>query len=271
MVIDGKIVAGQIIEKLKKLVTPKKSLDAVLVGNNPNSISFIKQKRNAAKELGVAFKVHKFPAAINQKELEDEVGVIVSDESVGGVLIQLPLPEKFNRERVLNVIPKEKDVDVLGEQADSEFKKGASKVVPPAAATVKEIMEFLSLDVRNQKVAVIGAGILVGRPISIWLKGKAKEVAVFIKETQNMNSKLKDFDVIVSGAGKGYLFGASDLKENAIVIDFGYDKREGKFVGDFDNRKTPESLKYTPTPGGTGPILVAELYENFFTLTENSK
>ena len=145
---------------------------------------------------------------------------------------------------------------------------GTNKIIPPGAGAVKEILESLKCKVQSYKVAIIGAGILIGRPVSLWLQDQAEELAVFTKNTKDMNKKLKNFDLIISGVGKGYLFSASDLKDDAIVIDFGYDKINGKFVGDFDPRKAPDTMKYTPTPGGTGPVLVAALFENFYTLTK---
>lgn len=268
MIIEGKQRAREIIEMLKKRPAPKGIFAVILVGNDPSSVSFIKQKEKVAKEFGVDFRLYTFPDSSTNDALRHAVGELAQKKSVASILIQLPLPEKINRHYVLNVVPREKDVDVLGERALGAFYVGRNRVFPTAVATLKKIIENEKIDISKMSVAVLGAGLLVGSPISIWLKDKVKELTVFTENSGDVTSKLNNFDLIISGVGKGYLFNSSQLKKDAIVIDFGYDVLNGKLVGDFDPNNAPESLKYTPTPGGTGPILVASLFENFFTLTE---
>ncbi len=268
MILNGKILAQEIIANLKKQPLPKGIFAVVLVGDDPYSISFIKQKEKVAKELGIDFRLYKFPATSTNDELRASVGELANKKSVRGVIIQLPLPLGVNRQYVLNAVPREKDVDVLSERALGAFYAERNPVFPTAVATLKKILNRLSCDLKIMKVAVVGAGLLVGGPISVWLRDKVRELSVFTENSGDVRSKLKDFDLIVSGVGKGYLFSADDLKPDAIVIDFGYDKFDGKFVGDFNPVGAPESVKYTSTPGGTGPVLVAALFENFYTLTK---
>jgi len=271
--IPCKEIAQKIIDGLKLKPTPKKILAAVLVGENSASISFIKQKEKIAKELGVDFRIYKFN--------DQEIGRIASQKSVGGVIIQLPLPEQFNSQYILNTIPSEKDVDVLGERALGAFYAGRSKVLPPAVGVVEKIIANCKLQIANLRIAVIGSGSLIGKPISIWLERKTAELIILNSKTKNIKEELKSADIIISGAGKANLFSAEDVKENAIIIDFGYSFIDGKISGDFnassiENCKPArpagglkiENLRYTPTPGGTGPILVAKIMENFYKLTE---
>jgi len=286
--IPCKEIAQKIIDGLKLKPAPKKILAAVLVEENSASVSFLRQKEKAAKELGIDFRVYEFPENILQDELIQKTEALAEQESVGGLIVQLPLNERIDNREILNAIPPKKDVDVLGERALGAFYAGRSKVLPPAVGVVEEIITNYKpsrpagvLLIANLRIVVIGSGSLIGKPISIWLERKTAELIILNSKTKNIKEKLKDADVIISGAGKPNLFSAEDVKENAIIIDFGYSFIDGKISGDFnassiENCKPArpagglkiENLRYTPTPGGTGPILVAKIMENFYKLTE---
>ena len=179
--IPCKEIAQKIIDGLKLKPTPKKILAAVLVGENSASISFIKQKEKIAKELGVDFRIYKFN--------DQEIGRIASQKSVGGVIIQLSLPEQFNSQYILNTIPSEKDVDVLGERALGAFYAGRSKVLPPAVGVVEKIIANCKLQIANLRIAVIGSGSLIGKPISIWLERKTAELIILNSKTKNIKEE----------------------------------------------------------------------------------
>ncbi|MDP3015367.1 MAG: bifunctional 5,10-methylenetetrahydrofolate dehydrogenase/5,10-methenyltetrahydrofolate cyclohydrolase [bacterium] len=314
MVIDGKKIASEIITKLKTQPIPQKILAAVLVGENPASISFLKQKERVAKELGVDFRIYRFPEEIKNDDLRKEVGKIALLKPVGGVIVQLPLPIHLNRHYILNVIPREKDVDVLGERALGAFYAGRNPVLPPAVGTVIEILrEPAALFEKNVSeaeqsrclseakaseaerssgvrhagadnhvfskikplaIAVIGLGFLVGKPIATWLIGKCPEIYLLGRGSDL--KILKQADLIISGVGQAGIIKPEMLKENAGVIDFGYSIENGsgimnnelriKIRGDLDVSDIHNSGFYTPTPGGTGPILVTKIFENFYRL-----
>ncbi|MFH1347042.1 MAG: bifunctional 5,10-methylenetetrahydrofolate dehydrogenase/5,10-methenyltetrahydrofolate cyclohydrolase [Spirochaetota bacterium] len=275
--IPCKEIVEKVIDGLKSCPIPKKILAAVLVGENSASISFLKQKEKIAKELGVDFRIYNFNDSPEEKltndELRQKINRITNQKLVGGVIIQLPLPEQFNSQEILNAIPAKKDIDVLSEQALKDFNAGKGKILPPAVGVVEEILKTLNLKLGTLKVAVIGTGQLVGKPIAAWLKEKTAELIILNSKTENIKEELKNADIIISGAGKPNLFSAEDLKKNAIVIDFGYSLINGKISGDFNPNspiiQSSNSLKYTPTPGGTGPILVAKIMENFYKLANN--
>ena len=299
MVIDGKKIAEEILSKLKKLPHPKKFLAAFLVGDDSASESFLKQKEKTAKGLNVDFRIYRFPEKITQDKLRDEILKIVSHKTCGGAIAQLPLPARINAQYVLNAIPREKDIDALGERALGAFYTGRNLALPPAVGVVEEIIERFQQSERHSntvnairtdekieeiwmnsersdefvgldclKVAVVGLGTLVGKPIASWLMGKAREVYLLDKGSDF--GILKSADIIVCGVGVPELIKPDMLKNDTLVIDFGYGVIDGKISGDFDSSElTTYNLKlinYTPTPGGTGPILVAKLFENFYKL-----
>lgn len=289
-IVNGKAIAAEILGELKSLPKPEKFLAGVLVGDNPASLNFLKQKEKTAKELGVDFRLYKFPPDLKNDGLRDEVGKIANHKTCGGVIVQLPLPEHLNRHYILNAIPREKDVDVLGERAVGAFCTGRNPVLPPAVGTVEEILkcpaegearqgrQVSGIKLQDVKVAIVGLGLLVGAPIAIWIMDKAKEVYLLHKGSSF--ETLKIADLVISGAGKAGLITPDMLKPGAGVIDFGCsieEKKNGengeevkiKISGDFAPGSLLDSSSvsfYTPTPGGTGPILVAKLLENFYRL-----
>ncbi len=264
--ISGKEIARGITDGLKKLDVPKKILAVVQAGRNPASAGFIERKKEAAAELGVDLRVYSFDESWSQDKLRKEVGRISGKKSVGGVIVQLPLPQSVNKFYVLNAISPEKDADVLSERSLGSFYNGRSMVLPPAAGTIAAIWDGLSLNGKIKKAAVIGPGFLVGKPAITWLLGRVKNLAV-IDEGGKMEDAY-DADLIVSGAGIPEIINGNLLKEGAVVVDFGYGEKNGRLTGDFlppDGDKNVSGF-YTPTPGGTGPVLVAKLLENFFVL-----
>jgi methylenetetrahydrofolate dehydrogenase (NADP+)/methenyltetrahydrofolate cyclohydrolase len=271
MIIDGKKIAAEILAKLKSQPAPKKFLAVFLVGSDASSISFVKQKEKIAKELGVDFRLYKFPPEISSDELRGEVRKIAEHKTCGGVVVQLPLPEHINTHYVLNAIPREKDVDVLGERALGAFYASRNPVLPPAVGVVEEILKSLNYKLENKRVAVVGLGLLVGKPLSMWLMRKVGGLLLLHRGSDF--SMLKNVDLVISGVGKAGLISPEVLKDDAGLIDFGYDGGKGDFAAGqlgIENRKL-EIGWYTPTPGGTGPVLVAKVFENFYKLNQGEK
>lgn len=270
--LSGRELATQILDELKKEALPSKYLALVVVGEDPQTASFIKQKEKTAELLGVDVRRYGFAETISQDDLRHEVGEIAAHSTCGGVVVQLPLPAHVNYHYVMNAIPREKDIDVLGERALGAFYAGRNPVMPPAVETVKAILESLKVDVRNAKVAIVGVGPLVGKPSALWASMYAQEVAIFRSTTINLEEKLSRYDVIVSGAGTPHLFSAEHILPGAIIIDFGYGEKDGRLSGDFNPEGHDETPGvFTPTPGGTGPILVAKLLGNFYILSNNER
>lgn len=264
MIIDGRKIASDILSELKQQPKPNKFLAVFLVGDASSSISFIKQKEKAAREIGVDFRLYKFPESVTQDHLRKEVLKIGEHKTCGGVIVQLPLPEHIDKHYILNVIPRDKDIDVLGERALGAFYTNRNRVLPPAVGVVDKVLSSLAFKIVNSRVAVLGLGTLVGRPIANWLMGQTQEIVLLDKGSNQL--LLKGADLVITGVGKAGLFSANDLKEKVLVIDFGYDEKNGKIIGDFDPMAIGADVTYTPTPGGTGPILVAQVLENLYKL-----
>jgi methylenetetrahydrofolate dehydrogenase (NADP+)/methenyltetrahydrofolate cyclohydrolase len=273
MIIDGKTIAADLVAALKPKIAalaPKRFLGAALVGEDEISRKFLAQKKKVADELGIDFRLYEIPATVTTDDLRKKIGDLAGSKTCGGFIVQLPLPEQLeNAHYVLNAIPKWKDVDCLSEAALGAFYTGRHPVVPPAVAVVEELLgQVKHADLRDLTVAVIGAGILIGRPIAFWFQNRVAELMVFDSKSKNLHERLAEADVVISGAGKPGLFSAKHLRKGAIILDFGYGKApSGKLAGDLDPADAEKKdITYTKTPGGTGPVLVAKLYENFWKL-----
>ena len=259
-IIDGKAVARKIIERLKKLPKPDKKLVAYFIGDSPASESFLKQKKKIAEELGVEFELRRFPQSIGEAELSAEIANAGQDNSVGGIIIQLPLPKEINREAVLARLVREKDVDALS--LDSE-------VEPLSVVVTRAVLEEVGWRTHDKVVGVVGRGLLVGQPIAEAFLGKARDLIIFHSKTDL--DRIGECDLVIGAAGKPGLIKPGMLKPGAGVIDFGFGLVEGVVSGDLDTAGNGlDKLSfYTPTPGGTGPILVASLFSNFYTLNNS--
>lgn len=257
MLINGKQIAEEILDGLSKRPAPKRCLAAVWVGANEASRSFLRQKEKAAEKCGVVFHLFRFPETITTTALQAELQGIAADENCGGIILQLPLPGTINRDEVITSIPPEKDVDAL---------TGKNNLLPPAVCVIKQIFKKHPVPLAEQRAVIVGKGFLTGAPVAKWFEGKAKNLVVVDKGEDFV--PLKDADIVISGTGVPGLIRPDMLKTAVVGIDFGYGMKNGKVMGDFDPACEGVCLVFTPTPGGTGPVLVAELFTNFYTLCD---
>jgi methylenetetrahydrofolate dehydrogenase (NADP+)/methenyltetrahydrofolate cyclohydrolase len=271
MVIDGKLIAENIYESCKLIPRRDAFLAIVSVSPSPAIASFMKQKKIAAERLEIDIHEYRFDGSATQDEVLEKINELSRDAHCGGIILQLPLPPHMDKNELIGAIVPQKDVDNLS---------GNAPVLPPAVGTVEGILKFRHIDISTYRhIAVVGQGDLVGKPVAEWAQQKGFSVSVYDKGFNP--DDLKTADLVVSGAGSSRIFSPEHLKEGAMVIDFGYGAGEnGKPQGDFNpvfaEATTGKSLAdekrimYTPTPGGTGPVLVACLMKNFCILNYSS-
>ena len=272
MIIDGNKLQEEILDELKqeRRGFGKLALAAVLVGENKEGETFLKAKEKVAKELNVEFRLYRFEETISREKLRDSLNQIVRAKTNTGVILQLPLPEKFNAQYFLNAIVPEKDVDMLSSRSLGDFyshstssgNAGKEEILPPSVATAKFIFEKNNIEVKGKMTVVFGFGKLVGQPISFWLVKHGATVTVIDMYEKNPERFSKEADIIISGVGIKNLVTAEMIKRGAVVIDFG---------GDVNQRVADKALLFTPTPGGTGPILVAMIFKNLLTLAQKHR
>ncbi|MBU3968920.1 bifunctional 5,10-methylenetetrahydrofolate dehydrogenase/5,10-methenyltetrahydrofolate cyclohydrolase [Patescibacteria group bacterium] len=270
MLVDGKKIADEIKKSLKEKVSKlgkKPNIIFVYVGENSVINKFVGLKQKFADEIGIKSFVKKFSNEISEKDLKKEIEKIISDENTGGIVIQLPLPLHINPETVLNLIPKEKDPDVLGKEAFVFFEKGESKILPPVIGVIKEIFDRYQIDFKNKKIVIIGKGKLVGLPASIWFSNQGiKHTA--LEKGDDILKYTKNADIIISGAGSPNLIKKQMIKNDVILIDAGTSELDGQIIGDINGGCLEKAFLFSSVPGGVGPITISKLFENFFILNK---
>lgn len=258
MIIDGKKFAANLEEQLIKEVKGKKlALAVVYVGDNPVSVRYINKKKQMGERLGIAVVLHVFEVTISEAELTRQIMEIVSDKNVDGVIVQLPLPEHISMEKIMALIPPEKDVDALGT---------APRVFPPVVGAVREICRAQGISLRGKKVVIVGKGKLVGKPAAEWAREEGANVVVVDRATKDPLAEFETADAIISGAGVPSLITPEKIKEGVLLFDAATSEMSGKLVGDIDPRCAEKAALYTPVPGGIGPLTVVLLFKNLIEL-----
>jgi methylenetetrahydrofolate dehydrogenase (NADP+) / methenyltetrahydrofolate cyclohydrolase len=275
MLLKGKPIAREIYKDLKTRVATLKEngvhpkLAVVLVGDDKPSETYVKKKGDAAERVGIAFKLHRFPSDIKKDELIGGINHIQSDETVSGLIVQLPLPNKEWTREILNTIKPEVDVDCLTDENFGKLVAKTSIITPPTPAAIISLLDSINVDYVGKNVTVVGAGTLVGKPLAIMLMNKRASVTTCNIKTTDTEDKCKQADIIVSGVGKAHLIQADMVAPGAIVIDAGVSFIDGEMSGDVDVEKVEQIASYvTPTPGGVGPLTVAHLLRNTVILAE---
>ena len=256
MRIDGRVIATSIRERvMDRMPRPRGRMVAVLIGDNPASLSFLKKKEEAAHAFDVDFELVRFTAGEGQEVVVTALAALAADDTVGGIVLQLPVPEGYDREALIRAIGVLKDVDNLS---------GMAGVPSPAVAAVRDILVSIGTDLGDYRaVRIVGNGFLVGAPIARFCAESGIPHAVADIHTEDLRGFVQGGDLVITGVGKAGVVDPAWLQASAGVIDFG-------FPPDFDQEKLTAAGErlafYTPTPFGTGPILIAKLFENFYSL-----
>ncbi len=272
-IFNGKKEAEEILENLRKETAKKKltlGLRVIQVGENSVSQIFINQKKKTCERVGIDFKLFKFPVKISTLKLKKEIKKITETSTSGGVIIQLPLPPKFIPEEFLNLIPEEKDIDVLSERSLGKFYQGTLKISPPTVNGILHLLKNYRIELKGKNVVIVGSGRLVGFPLAIQLLKEKSTLSVLNEFTRDAPSFIKKADILVSGVGRPNLIKGNMVKKGVIVIDAGCSIWKGRLVGDVDFKNVSKKASYiTPVPGGVGPMTVACLLQNLVTLQKN--
>ncbi len=272
--IQGKLIAQNILDSLKTRVSKLRrppALSVVLVGNDPASEKYISQKEKAASHVGVDFSLHRFPSNISLEQLTEEV--IRTQLRSDAIIVQLPLPKQIGKKyvsEVLDEIDPDKDADCLSSAAIGRVVRGHSKILPPTAGAVLEILKQHEVEISGAHVVIVGQGQLVGKPVAAAFMNLDATITVCGIATKNLASHLKKADIIISGTGQAGLITADMVNKGAVVIDAGTSFVDGKLSGDVDFEKVSKKASLiTPVPGGVGPLTVAKLLENVVIMAES--
>ena len=269
-IVDGKALALKLREELKEKIRALKKapgLAVVIVGNDPASQIYVRNKIKTCKELGIRSYSYELPETTTQKELEDLLDELAVNPEVNGILLQLPLPKGFNAESATSHIPFEKDVDGFSAENLGLLLLHKERTVACTPLGVMKILEHEGVELAGKNAVVLGRSDTVGKPMAMLLLNANATVTICHSKTQNLKEICKNADILVSAIGKAKFVTADMVKPGAVVIDVGMNRNEeGKLCGDVAFESVKEKTSYiTPVPGGVGPMTITMLLYNTYT------
>ena len=270
-IIDGKLISAQIREEIAEKVKEYNErtgklpgLAVVIVGENPASQVYVRNKKKACEQVGFNSWVYEMPESTTQDELNALIDKLNEDSAVHGILVQLPLPKHLDEEQVILRIKPEKDVDAFHPYNVGRITIGNPKFLPCTPAGIMELLHRSNIEISGKECVVIGRSNIVGKPMALLLLSENGTVTVCHSKTRDLKEVCKRADILVVAIGKADFVTADMVKEGAVVIDVGMNRNsEGKLTGDVDFASVSEVASYiTPVPGGVGPMTITMLLQN---------
>lgn len=276
VIIDGKILASKIREELKvecdKLkeigINPK--LAVIMVGNNPASKVYVKNKSKACKDVGIEYEEYLLEENTKQEDLINLIKKLNKDESINGILLQSPVPNNLNINEAFNAITYKKDVDGFTPSSVGKLAIGENTFISCTPYGIIKMFEEYNIDLTGKDLVILGRSNIVGKPLLQCCLNKNATVTICHSKTKNLVEHTKRADILISAIGKAKFVTKEMVKKGAIVIDVGINRDEnGKLVGDVDFENVEPIASYiTPVPGGVGPMTIAMLMSNVIKATK---
>jgi methylenetetrahydrofolate dehydrogenase (NADP+)/methenyltetrahydrofolate cyclohydrolase len=277
-ILDGKALAEKIhqeltsqIQSLQAKIGRPPGLAVLMVGDNPASAAYVRNKEKACARVGMTSFGKHFPKETTQQELEDVIAALNEDEQVDGILVQLPLPEHLDAVKLLHQIAPDKDADGLHPVNLGRLVRGEAGLRSCTPAGVMRLLAEYAIPLAGKQAVVVGRSILVGKPMALMLLEADATVTIAHSRSQDIQNITKNADVLIAAAGIPGLITADMMKPGAVVVDVGINRvtdanGKSRLVGDVEFAATANVADYiTPVPGGVGPMTVALLLENTFT------
>ncbi len=269
-IIDGKLISKQIKDELKEKVAKLKSegkeacLAVIQVGCDPASTVYVGNKKKACEYIGIKSVAYELPEETTESELLEIIEKLNGDDSVHGILVQLPVPKHINEEHIINSISPLKDVDGFHPASVGALSIGKKGFVSCTPAGIIQLLKRSGIEIEGKECVVVGRSNIVGKPMAMLLLRENGTVTVCHSKTANLKEVCRRADILVVAVGKPKMIDASYVKEGATVIDVGIHRNEnGKLCGDVDYESVePVAGAITPVPGGVGPMTIAMLMNN---------
>ena len=266
---DGKQLGQEIEEELKikiKNYMIRPSVAVIQIGDNPASNIYIKKKEDVCNKIGIYFRLFKFDVDATELSIVNKIKELNNDEYINGIMIQLPIPEKYNEKRLLNTIINSKDVDGLTDINTGRLINGRKAIIPCTPLGILTLLQHYEVELLGKEVCIIGKGKLVGRPLAFLLMNEGATVTVCNSKTKDLKKHTQEADIIISACGVSNLVKGDMVKQDAVVVDVGSNVINGKIVGDVEFKSVSKVASLiTPNPGGVGPMTVASLMKNIIT------
>lgn len=272
-IIDGRVVSASVKENVKKevLALRERGIDVglavIIVGNNPASEVYVANKEKACKELGINSYRYSLPETTTQEELLYLINSLNTDDTVNGILCQLPLPKHLDEKAVINSISSEKDVDAFHPVNVGKIMIGDYDFLPCTPAGIMEMLKYYKIETDGKRCVVVGRSNIVGKPMSMLMLHSNATVTVCHSHTKRLSQICKTADILIVAIGKAKFVTADMVKQGAVVIDVGMNRDENrKLCGDVNFEEVSQKASaITPVPGGVGPMTIAMLMKNTLT------
>jgi methylenetetrahydrofolate dehydrogenase (NADP+) / methenyltetrahydrofolate cyclohydrolase len=262
---DGKALAervrAEVAEEVAGLGRPV-GLATVLVGDDPASAVYVRSKQKACREVGIEPYDHNLSAETSQEELLALVEQLNADDAVTGILVQLPLPEQIDEDRIIRSISPIKDVDGFHPFSAGHLLQGTPTFVAATPAGIMEILREYEVDLQGARAVVIGRSNIVGKPMALLLLAEHATVTICHSRTRDLPAVVREADIIVAAVGRPDTVTADMMREGATVVDVGINRTEDGLVGDVAADVRDKARLLTPVPGGVGPMTIASLLRN---------
>ncbi|MBE6561928.1 MAG: bifunctional methylenetetrahydrofolate dehydrogenase/methenyltetrahydrofolate cyclohydrolase FolD [Ruminococcaceae bacterium] len=279
VLIDGKKIAaevrGEIMAETQAFIKANgyaPGLTVIIVGENPASQVYVRNKKKACEEVGFASEVIALPESTTEEELLARIDALVHNDSVHGILVQLPLPKHISEDAVLRAIPPHKDVDAFHAENVGHIMIGDFDYLPCTPAGVMELLKHENIDPAGKECVVVGRSNIVGKPMGMLLLHANGTVTICHSRTKNLAEVTRRADILVVAVGRAGFITGDMVKEGAVVIDVGMNRNaEGKLCGDVDFASVePKASAITPVPGGVGPMTITMLLRNTLTAAQKA-
>jgi len=279
-IIDGKKVSEHLrkelteeIRKLKEETGVVPGLAAVLVGNNPASQIYVRNKRKACEEVGIYSEEHNLPEETTESDLLSLVEKLNHDEEIHGILVQLPLPKQINEAKILKAVSPLKDIDGFHPENVGLLVEGNPRFIPCTPHGIIKLLDYYGIEIQGKEAVIVGRSNIVGKPVSILLLHRHATVTICHSRTRSLAEVTLRADILVAAMGRAKFITGDMVKEGAVVIDVGINRLpDGKLSGDVDFERVREKASYiTPVPGGVGPMTIGMLLWNTFSSAKNSQ
>ena len=270
-IISGKIVSEKLRSELRDEIAEFKNkngvtpgLAVVMVGNNPASAVYVRNKHKACLDVGIESYQIEFPEDITEEQLLSKIDELNADDKVNGILVQLPLPSGISEERVIERISPQKDVDAFHPSNVGRIMIGNYSFLPCTPAGIISLLDHYKIEISGKRCAVVGRSNIVGKPMALLLTERNGTVTLCHSRTKNLDMILRESDIVVVAIGKAEFLRADMIKPGAVVIDVGINRTsDGKLVGDVAFGEVSQvASMITPVPGGVGPMTITTLLQN---------
>ena len=278
IIIDGKKIADEIMEGLKPRIQKLKkkninpTLAIVLVGDDPSSKIYVTNKQKACEKTGISSNLYEFPESMKEEKLISLIQQLNNDRKIHGIIVQIPLPDHINENKILSLVSPEKDIDCLNPVNIGKLLIGDEHIAPCTPRGIIRMLEKMKIPVEKKNVVIINRSNIVGKPLAMMLTNRSATVTICHSKTKFLSQHTKKAEILITATGVPNLIKKDMIKEGIVIIDAGISYKDGKVYGDVDFENVKDMASYiTPVPGGVGPMTVAMILENTLILAESKK